>query len=66
MSNESRRPEPPIESAAKEARDAALDEVLRRHHLLGKKFHNEAVVREVAAAVAASVLIAVQAAYRRS
>lgn len=41
-----------IAAVVEQARESALQEVLRRHHLDGKKFHNEAVVREVASAVA--------------
>jgi hypothetical protein len=42
------------------ARDEALAAVLRRHGLLGKKFHNEAVVQAVAAEVASAVAAVLQ------
>lgn len=62
--NETRPLDRAIESEIEQARDTALEDVLRRHQLVGKKFHNEAVVREVAHVVAEMVLAAVTSALK--
>lgn len=49
-----------IEETVRSARDKAVRTVLRRHGLQDKRFHNEAVLREVADAVAEAVATAIR------
>ena len=47
--------ETPDDAELQRVRDEAIDTVLRRHKLLGKKPHNEALMREIADEVARAV-----------
>lgn len=51
---------PEADEAVRSARDVAVSSVLQRHGLNGKRFHNEAVLLEVADAVALAVAEAVR------
>ncbi len=44
-----------LEDEIHDARVRAMNDVLRAHGMLGKRFHNEAVMDEVATVVAAGV-----------
>lgn len=52
--------QPAVDHAARKARDEAVSAVLHRRGLSDKRFHNEAVLLEVADAVAVAVAEAVR------
>ncbi len=52
--------QPAIDETIRAARDDAVTTVLRRNGLHDKRFHNEAVLREVADAVAEAVAAAIR------